>query len=79
MREVHLLNECDAWHSWASMNLLGAFTNRKALKRFLSRMKRAGEISPESYDELLENGQTFGLDTNFHIQTEDLNPEYEKG
>lgn len=77
MSEVYLLNSCDAWHTYTSMELLGAFSTRNNLDEFLQAMKCAKKLSQDDYDELIETGQTFGLDTNYIVLTEELDAKYE--
>jgi hypothetical protein len=78
MIDVKLLYRCDAWHSCASMDLLGAFTNKKALKRFLSGMKRDGLLDREDLEEMQIHRQTQGKELNYTIEDYSPNPKYSK-
>ena len=76
MNEVLLLHTCDAWHTHDSMRLVGAFTCRSALDRYLHLMAIAGEIAPKARREVLTHHQTLGYDTNLFLQVHILNPTY---
>ena len=76
MNEVLLLHTCDAWHTHDSMRLVGVFTCRSALDRYLHRMAIAGEIAEKVRREVLKHHQTQGYDTNLFLQIQPLNPTY---
>lgn len=78
MDEVCLLYSCDAWHSWESHNMIGAFTPRGALDKYLDAMKKDGKLDADDMSNLQSINQTQGKDTNYNILTETLNPKYEK-
>lgn len=75
--EVTLLYSTDAWHSQSSRELLGAFSGQDELDKYLSDMERANRLTDEYMVMLARHGQTQGRDTNYLIETEKLNPEYE--
>ena len=74
---VIIFYECDAWHSWSSMNLLGVFSETSELDHYLEQMKRTGKITDDDIEELQRLGQTQGHETNYYIDTQDINPKYE--
>jgi hypothetical protein len=78
MNEVRLLYSCDAWHIHASMDLIGAFTSKKALKKFLNKMKKDGLINSYDLEELQKHRQTQGKTPNYHIDEEYSNPLYQR-
>lgn len=74
---VILLYSTDAWHSHSSRELIGAFSDQEKLDKYLSKMERANKLTDEDMIMLANHGQTQGRDTNYLIETEKLNPEYE--
>lgn len=69
--EIIILYSCDAWHSHASKEVLGVFTDWNTmvvnhLEKYLNR------------DEIIElkSGQTQGREQNYIVEIETLNPIY---
>lgn len=76
-KNVILLYSTDAWHSNSSQELIGAFSDQDKLDKYLSKMEQANKLTDEDMMMLANHGQTQGRDTNYLIETEKLNPEYE--
>lgn len=74
---VILLYSTDAWHSNSSRELIGAFSDQDKLDKYLSKMEQANKLTEEDMIMLANHGQTQGRNTNYLIETEILNPEYE--
>jgi hypothetical protein len=49
MKEVYVVNQCDAWRSYDSFRLVGIFTTRKKLNVILNRLLKNKSI--QWYDE----------------------------
>ena len=65
-----LLYICDAWHTHPSKELIGIFTDSNKLFAYINDMK----LSEENTEELLQQHQTYGLDRNYLLKEEVLNP-----
>lgn len=76
MKEITILYSCDAWHTWDTRRLRGVFTSRRKLKKYLRALKRSKSLSNENLWQLRLYGQTQGLERNYMIETEDINPKY---
>nr|DAE55300.1 MAG TPA: hypothetical protein [Caudoviricetes sp.] len=76
-KNVILLYSTDAWHSHSSRELIGAFSDQDKLDKYLSEMEQADELTDEDMMMLANHGQTQGRNTNYLIETEKINPEYE--
>jgi hypothetical protein len=76
MKEIYLLYSCNAWHSYDSFRVMGVFTNKKALQRYLSGMKRNKKLTSEDLKQLQENKQTQGKARNYLIEEQETNPKY---
>jgi hypothetical protein len=71
-----ILYSCNAWHEHSSKELIGVFTDMKKLSGYINDMKSAGKLAKEDAEELLEHHQTQGLQENYMIEEEALNPLY---
>ena len=80
IENVHalLLYSCDAWHTHSSKELLGVFTDNDRFNDYIGDMKSSGKLSGEDAEDLLSQNQTQGLDENYIIDEEELNPLYSK-
>ena len=74
MEKVYILFECDAWHSTASMNILGVFSSREKMleafrgiaQDFIKTGHLDGHVEVEDMVNELDNcRQTQGYATNF--------------
>ena len=75
---VIMLYSTDAWHTHNSRELVGVFSNQDELNKYLSKMKRAGKVSDEDMAMLINYNQTQGRDINYLVETEKINPKYER-
>lgn len=69
-----LLYSCNAWHEHSSKELLGVFTDNDSFIDYISDMKSSGQLSEETTEGLLRDRQTQGLEENYMIEEEMLNP-----
>lgn len=69
-----LLYSCNVWHEHSSKELLGVFTDNDRLIDYISDMKSSGQLSEEDAQDLMTNHQTQGLEDNYMIEEEELNP-----
>ncbi|MDR3266215.1 MAG: hypothetical protein LBT24_01410 [Tannerella sp.] len=76
MKEIYLLYSCNAWHSYDSFRLMGVFTNKKALQRYLSGMGKAKMLTKEDLEQLRRDKQTQGKERNYLIEEQEINPKY---
>lgn len=74
--EVTLFYRTDEHHSFASYELIGVFTNKKAFRKYLRKMKKSGILTHEDMDMLENQNQTQGNDNNYVIETEESNPDF---
>lgn len=77
MKEVILLYSTDAWHSHSSRELVGVFSCPYKLKSYFLKMKKANRLTDEDLKMLAEHNQTQGNHTNYLIETEKVNPQYD--
>lgn len=77
MKEVILLYSTDAWHSNSSRELVGVFSSTYKLKSYFLKMKKAKQLTDEDLEMLAEHNQTQGNNTNYLIETEKVNPQYD--
>lgn len=69
-----LLYSCNAWHEHSSKELLGVFTDNNRFIDYISDMKSSGQLSEKDAEDLFLNRQTQGLEGNYMIEEEELNP-----
>lgn len=77
MKEVTLLYSTDAWHSHSSRELVGVFSSPDKLNGYLSKMKKNKRLTDEDLKMLAEHNQTQGNNTNYLIEIEKVNPQYD--
>jgi len=77
-RKIRLLYSCDAWLSYASMELLAVFTTAKQLQKYLKGMKRAKLLDDYDFSALLNEKQTQCKETNYIIEEHNPNPKFKK-
>ena len=77
MKEVILLYSTDAWHSHSSRELVGVFSSPYKLRGYLSKMRKAKRLTDEDLVMLAEHNQTQGDNTNYLIEIEKVNPQYD--
>lgn len=71
-KEIFILFSCDNWHTHDSKRLIGVFENKTLIATFIRKnFKQVGQAHIEA---LMENNQTYGIEPNFLIETEKLNP-----
>ncbi len=70
-KEILILCYCDQWHSKQSQKIIACFSNYMQVEKFI---KQNYSLSNEHIKNLLENNQTQGLEQNFIILVEKLNP-----
>lgn len=75
--KVIMLYSTDAWHTHTSRQLIGVFSDQGELNRYLSEMEQANEMTDEDMAMLVSQNQTQGRDTNYLVETEEINPIYE--
>lgn len=76
--EVIILYSTDAWHTHSSRELVGVFSGQDELNKYLSKMERADKLTNEDMTMLISHNQTQGRDTNYLVETEKINPKYER-
>lgn len=76
--EVIILYSTDAWHTHTSRELVGVFSGQDELNKYLSKMERADKLTNEDMTMLISHNQTQGRDTNYLVETEKINPKYER-
>lgn len=74
MKEVYIVWECDAWHSNASKEMVGVFSSKNnAVMAILDMVSTTSdEETDEVEKQLKEIGQTQGYDTNYIIESYQL-------
>lgn len=73
-----LLYSSDAWHTHSSKALIGVFTDSDRFSDYIGDMRSSGKISGENAEYLLLHNQTQGLEENYIVEEEELNPLYSK-
>lgn len=77
-QKVIILYSTDAWHTHISRELVGVFSNQDELNKYLSKMEQAKELTDYDMSMLVSQNQTQGRDTNYLVETEKINPKYER-
>ncbi len=72
-KEVLILCTCDAWHSIESQKIVACFTDYQDVDVFVR--DNIKELKQEDIDSLLIHNQTQGLEQNYVVLTERLNPD----
>ncbi len=71
---VLLLYKCDAWHTHSSKELMAAFNDPDRFREYIEDMVSSGKLQEEDAYDLLKGEQTQGLDENYIVEDEKLNP-----
>ena len=73
-----ILYKGDAWLSTASLRLVAVFTQAASLGKFLKELARTENLSEKELECLIRCKQTQGLTTNYLIEYQEFDPEYEQ-
>lgn len=79
-RQVCILCKCDAWHSYSSMEAIGAFSSQEKATEYLRRNQIRFRLKNENLEQFEAFGQTQGRDENYICSwmSLDLLPEVKK-
>ena len=64
-KHVCMLYKCDAWHSYSSMEAIGAFSSQEKATEYLRRNQIRFRLKNEDLDQFEAFGQTQGRDENY--------------
>ena len=73
-----ILYKGDAWLSTAPLRLVAVFTQAASLGKFLKELARTENLSEKELECLIRCKQTQGRTTNYLIEYQEFDPEYEQ-
>lgn len=76
---ILLLYTCDCWHSHDSMVLVGTFSSRRVLNKYLNFLKQKVRLTEEDMEDIERFNQTQGKVINYSVSEEEINPDFENG